>query len=54
MEELLPAGRFVRVHKSFLVPISELKRFNRGQIELENVTIPVGRSYRKQVEGRMG
>lgn len=53
MEELLPAGRFVRVHKSFLVPISELKRFNRGQIELENVTIPVGRSYRKQVEGRI-
>lgn len=54
MEELLPAGRFVRVHKSFLVPVSELKRFNRGQIELENVKIPVGRSYRKQVEGRLG
>lgn len=54
MEELLPAGRFVRVHKSFLVPVGSLKRFNRGQIELENVTIPVGRSYRKLVEGRLG
>ncbi len=54
MEELLPAGQFVRVHKSFLVPVGSLKRFNRGQIELENVKIPVGRSYRKQVEGRLG
>lgn len=50
MESGLPAGRFVRVHKSFLVPMGSLKRFNRGQIELENATIPVGRSYRKQVE----
>lgn len=49
MESLLPAGRFVRVHKSFLVPVSELKRFNRGQIELENVKIPVGRSYKKKI-----
>ncbi|MCY7349146.1 MAG: LytTR family transcriptional regulator, partial [Cytophagaceae bacterium] len=54
-ENLLPAGRFVRVHKSFLVPVGSLRRFNRGQIELENVPagqrrIPVGRSYRKDVE----
>ena len=54
-ESLLPAGRFVRVHKSFLVPVGSLRRFNRGEIELENAPagqrrIPVGRSYRKDVE----
>jgi DNA-binding LytR/AlgR family response regulator len=49
-EEYLPAEFFLRVHKSFIVAKSQLKLVYRNKIELENVSIPIGRSYKEAVE----
>lgn len=45
--ELLPAGRFVRVHKSFVVALSQVAEYSHGQLRLKGspVSIPIGRTY---------
>lgn len=52
MEESL-AGRFVRVHKSYLVPLERVRGIGTDHVELGDVRIPVGRSYRKALAGRL-
>lgn len=45
--ELLPAGRFLRVHKSFVVALSQVAEYSHGQLRLKesSVSIPIGRTY---------
>lgn len=47
MEELLPARRFLRVHKSFIVPIDKIDAIERNRIFIKNTVIPVGDTYRE-------
>ena len=49
-EEYLPSDYFLRVHKSFIVARNQLKLVYRNKIELENVSIPIGRSYKEVVD----
>ncbi len=53
VEDFLPKNFFVRIHKSYIVnlyEIKELKRQNQGEIMLSNgKIIPISRKYRKQV-----
>lgn len=45
--ELLPAKRFLRVHKSFVVALSQVAEYSYGQLRLKGcpVSIPIGRTY---------
>jgi hypothetical protein len=52
LEEAL-AGRVVRVHKSYVVPLDRVRRVGTDYIELGDVRIPVGRSYRKALLSRL-
>lgn len=47
MESLLPADRFIRVHRSFIVNLYAVEKFSNRQIYLKNCDrlIPVGRTY---------
>lgn len=47
MESRLPKDRFIRVHRSYIVPVSEIAKFSNRQIFLRNSVrpIPVGRKY---------
>jgi DNA-binding LytR/AlgR family response regulator len=45
LETLLPSPQFVRVHRSFLVASDQILRIANRQITLDNLTIPVGRTY---------
>lgn len=47
MESILPAGRFNRVHRSFIVSLNAIDKFSNRKIYLLNSdrTIPVGRKY---------
>ncbi len=47
VEELLPEDRFVRIHKSYIVPRHSIASYRRGQVTLRNddVVLPVGRTY---------
>lgn len=46
MEELLPAKQFRRIHRSYIVAVNRITSYNAEEVELEGITIPVGRSYR--------
>lgn len=50
-EEYLPSDYFLRVHKSFIVAKNQVKLVYKNKIELMNVSIPIGRSY-KEVLGK--
>jgi DNA-binding LytR/AlgR family response regulator len=43
--EKLPEKNFVRVHRSFIVPISRIEKVRNKLIYLENKAIPIGSSY---------
>lgn len=47
MEEILPHGRFMRVHRSYIVNTSRIGLIDRGRIVFGNTYIPVGESYRQ-------
>jgi DNA-binding LytR/AlgR family response regulator len=49
LEEELPAGKFVRIHKSYIVALSAIGQFNSRTVQLHNGReLPVGRSYKDQ------
>ena len=47
MEELLPASRFMRVHRSFIVQKDKIKIVDRGRIVFGKTYIPVSESYKQ-------
>jgi DNA-binding LytR/AlgR family response regulator len=49
VEEKLPAGHFLRVHRSFIVSIQQVTAMNSTQMNLQQHTVPIGRLYRKNV-----
>lgn len=46
MEQMLPASRFMRVHRSFIVSKEKIREIDRGRIVFGDVYIPVGDSYK--------
>lgn len=42
----LPKNLFIRVHKSFIINIKEVKAFTSNSVEMKNKKIPIGRSYK--------
>jgi DNA-binding LytR/AlgR family response regulator len=54
MEKLLPAKEFIRVHKSFIVAIDQIKVIYGNTIELQQRTLPIGSSYKDKVMNLLG
>lgn len=50
IEDLLPANLFKRIHRSFIVSISKINSYTAEEVEVNGVTIPIGRGYRDVVE----
>ena len=50
MEALLPAHLFKRVHRSFIVSISKIDSYSSEEVEVNGISIPVGRGYRDMLE----
>lgn len=46
VEALLPASRFVRVHRSFIVSLGRVESFARTAVMVAGTEIPVGDTYR--------
>jgi Response regulator of the LytR/AlgR family len=46
IEEILPSGKFFRVHKSFIVALDKIKSVEYARIHLDQLTIPIGDAYR--------
>jgi DNA-binding LytR/AlgR family response regulator len=50
MEAKLPAGAFIRTHKSFLVAISKITTIKRDFVCIGTSEIPVSETFREHVE----
>jgi two-component system LytT family response regulator len=60
IESLLPNSRFCRVHKSYVVPLARIKKFDREMILLigknekdPDIIIPIGRVYSNELMKRL-
>jgi len=51
MEKLLPPGKFIRVHKSYIVAIACIRAIYGNTIEVDTISIPIGLSYKDKVMG---
>lgn len=49
-EAILPASLFVRVHRSFIVPISRIRKLEKTQVWITGQVIPVGAGYFEKLE----
>lgn len=48
LEERLPADRFMRIHKSYIIALNQIREVARGRVSITpEVSIPIGDSYRE-------
>lgn len=45
IQEKLPSRDFVRVHRSFIVPLSRIEKFSKTKLWISGKEIPIGSSY---------
>ena len=50
MEEKLPAGRFMRIHRSYIVGLDHVAAVGRGTLQVRQETLPVSDGYREAVD----
>ena len=49
IENKLPSDQFMRIHKSFIVPLVKVQAFSSTTVEVDNKELPIGRSYKNIV-----
>jgi len=49
VEAILPAHLFKRVHRSFIVSIRRIESYTAEMIEINGVSIPIGKGYRDEM-----
>lgn len=50
IQEKLPQREFIRVHRSYIVPVKKIEKFNRQKITVAGKEIPVGSSYASVID----
>jgi DNA-binding LytR/AlgR family response regulator len=50
IETLLPANLFRRIHRSYIVAINKIDSYTAEEVELNGITIPIGRDYRDVIK----
>lgn len=46
LEKELPEGKFIRIHRSFIVAKNKISAFTAQEVEVGNKILPIGRSYK--------
>ena len=46
LEQRLPQQKFVRVHRSFIVPVERVSVFTQSSVKVDSIEIPIGRNYK--------
>lgn len=49
LEDLLPADEFLRIHKSYIIAINKIDRYNAENIEIGKHELPIGRIFKQAV-----
>jgi len=50
IEVLLPADLFKRIHRSFIVALKKIDSYTSDSVEVNGISIPVGRDYRDTIK----
>ena len=50
IEAMLPEQSFKRIHRSFIISISKIDSYTADAVEVNGISIPVGRGYREVIE----
>ena len=50
IEDLLPAHLFKRIHRSFIISMSKIESYTAEMVEVNGVSVPIGRGYRDVIE----
>ena len=45
LEAILPAGKFIRIHRSYMVSLNEISKIERHQVHIHGDTLPVSEPY---------
>jgi DNA-binding LytR/AlgR family response regulator len=45
LQEKLPTHEFIRIHRSYIVPISKIESFGKNKVKVNGKEIPIGSSY---------
>jgi len=53
LSEELPADRFLRIHKSYVIALNKVKSIEGNRIQIQSYTIPIGRNYSKEVKNKI-
>lgn len=49
LEQRLPSGQFLRIHRSYIVAVNKITAFSSINIEIDKIELPIGRSYKQFV-----
>jgi len=49
MEQNLPADKFMRIHRSYLISTKKITAFNNEGIEIGTIQLPIGKNYKDSV-----
>jgi two-component system LytT family response regulator len=50
IEDLLPGHLFKRIHRSFIVSLNKIQSYTAEEVDVNGITIPIGRGYRDVLE----
>lgn len=50
IESLLPPDQFKRIHRSFIISMSRIDSYTAESVEVNGISIPVGRQYKDVIE----
>ncbi|HTF17110.1 MAG TPA: LytTR family DNA-binding domain-containing protein, partial [Chryseolinea sp.] len=53
LEDMLPDDEFLRVHRSFIVPIKRIDSYNQHAVFINKAELPVGPLYKNELMKRL-
>ena len=53
IEALLPANRFIKIHKSFIVAISKISSLQGNNVYIGNTSIPISRKLKDDIRNKI-
>lgn len=54
IQQLLPTGQFIRVHKSYIVAFDKIKFIERNRINIKEKLIPITETYKENFFKKIG
>ena len=50
MLQLLPLKKFIRIHRAFIIAKEKVNKFDRSQVWIGNISIPIGATYTQYLQ----